>query len=164
LPKVALADGPALFVRAGVPRTAFNERNGAFSPNNGRWIAYQSDESGRYEIYVQSFTPTQPSSGARVQVSSGGGLWPAWRRDGRELCYVTPERRMMTVEVTTDGPVFQSRQPRVLFSSSIDTQAAFRSYDVSADGSGFVFVEPVDAQRETQSLTLVTNWVNAVKK
>ena len=71
---------------------------------------------------------------------------------------------MMTVDVTTDGPVFQSRQPRVLFSSSIDTQAAFRSYDVSADGSRFVFVEPVDAQRETQSLTLVTNWVNAVKK
>jgi hypothetical protein len=71
---------------------------------------------------------------------------------------------MMTVEVKTDGPVFQSRQPRVLFSSSIDLQAVFRAYDVSADGSRFLFVEPVDTQSETQSLTLVTNWVDAIKK
>jgi serine/threonine protein kinase/Tol biopolymer transport system component len=96
-------------------RTAFNESSGVFSPD-GRCIAYQSDESGRDEIYVQGFTPGQPSSGERVPVSSGGGQQPTWRSDGRELYYRSPEGKLMAVEVKAQGSVFQPGQPSVLFS------------------------------------------------
>lgn len=66
-----------------VVETSFNERDGQFSPD-GRWIAYQSNESGRFEIYAQSF----PGTNGKVQVSSNGGAMARWRDDGRELFYV----------------------------------------------------------------------------
>lgn len=143
-------------------QTAFNQCCGVFSPDDGRWIAYQSDESGRFEVYVQGFTPGHAASGARVQVSSGGGQYPTWRRDGSELYYVSPEGKMIAVEVKTQGPAFQSGQPSTLFSSPIGLES--RNYDVTADGRRFLLIEPVETQSDAQPLTLITNWLEAGKK
>ena len=73
-------------------QTKFQDTQGRFSPNAPRWIAYASDESGVLEIYVQAFTPGQPATGAKRQVSSGGGREPHWRGDGKELYYLSPGR------------------------------------------------------------------------
>src|SRR5207248_11172645 len=77
-----------------VVQTQFDEIQGQFSPD-GQWIAYASNESGRYEIYIRSFA----AAGTKRQVSTGGGLQPRWRRDGKELFYVAPDHRMMAVAI-----------------------------------------------------------------
>ena len=73
-------------------RTGFNENNGQFSPD-GRWVAYRSDESGRDEIYVRSFSPdaADASTGVKWMISNNGGTDPRWRGDGSELHYIAPD-------------------------------------------------------------------------
>src|SRR4030095_9293979 len=80
-----------------VVETEFNETNAQFSPD-GRWIAYQSDESGRVEIYVQPF----PGPGRKVRISVSGGVQARWRRDGKELFYLGSDNRLMAVPVQLD--------------------------------------------------------------
>ena len=75
-----------------VTQTPYNEMGSQFS-SDGHWIAFESDESGRNEIYVQPF----PGPGAKTIVSTGGGLQPRWRRDGKELFYVAPDGKLMAV-------------------------------------------------------------------
>ena len=75
-----------------VLQSSFDEIEGQFSPD-GRWLAYASNESGRYEIYIRTF----PEAGGKWQVSAAGGVQPRWRRDGRELFYVAPDTRLMAV-------------------------------------------------------------------
>jgi Tol biopolymer transport system component len=89
--------------------TKANETQGQFSPDP-RWIAYASDESGVYEIYVQPFPPT----GGKWQVSTGGGVQPRWRRDGKELFYVAFDRTLMAVDVSTT-PAISFGAPRRFF-------------------------------------------------
>ena len=93
--------------------TPFNEAQGALSPD-GRWVAYASDESGAFEVYVQSF----PGGGSKRPVSSGGGAEPRWRADGRELFYVSADRRLMAVP-TTIGPEFEAGKPDALFTMNV---------------------------------------------
>ena len=76
--------------------TEFSEYQGRFSPD-GRWVAYVSNESGEQEVYVQSF----PASGGKWQISTDGGAQPVWRHDGRELFYINPDRKLMSVEIKT---------------------------------------------------------------
>src|SRR5438309_4316078 len=84
-------------------QTAFNEVYGRFSPD-GHWVAYASNESGRFEIYVVPF----PSRGGKWQVSTGGGLWPRWRHDGKELFYLTETTTtIMAATVNGSGPTFE---------------------------------------------------------
>src|SRR5260370_27216602 len=103
-------------------QTEFNERDGRFSPD-GRWIAYASDESSTWQVYVHSF----PASGGKWLVSTNGGYFPAWRRDGKELFYVSADKKMMAVEVKGEGATFERGVPKVLFDmrvrSFIDAQA-----------------------------------------
>ena len=84
------------------------------SPNEN-WIAYASDESGRFEVYVRPF----PAGGTASLISIAGGTQPEWRRDGRELFYVTPNGELIAVPVTTDHAVFSVESPRYLISSSM---------------------------------------------
>lgn len=115
-----------------------DESQATFAPN-GRWVAYTSTESGRPEVYVQPFPPT----GAKWQVSVGGGEQPRWRRDGRELFYLAPDRRLMAVEIRVFG-AFDEKPPRPLFQTNIpfgDINVS-QAYDVSADGERFVIAAP----------------------
>ena len=134
----------------------FTERNGQFSPN-GRWIAYQSDESGNPEIHVRPF----PKAGGQWQISTSGGVAPRWRADGKELFYVGPNGTLMAVPVTTSGPALETGtptslfRPRILFggSSPVGTQW---QYDVAPDGRFLINVTTEGA--DTAPIEMIVNW------
>jgi len=113
---------------------AFNESAPALSPD-GQWLAYQSEEAGRMEVYVKPY----PGPGARVPVSVQGGVEPAWSRDGRELFYRAGDT-MMVASVTL-RPAFAVTGRRVLFGGAYLRGGPFREYDVAPDGQRFVMVQ-----------------------
>jgi hypothetical protein len=111
----------------------FNELGARLSPD-GRWLAYHADESGTPEVFVRSF----PEPGVRRQISSGGGTQPRWRGDGRELFYVSEDRKVMSVEVQA-GAQLETGAPRPLFQTRILPIVEARNhYDVTADGQRFL--------------------------
>ena len=134
-----------------------NESQSQVSPD-GRFIAYASDESGRFEVYVQSF----PELGRKWQVSTTGGADPRWRGDGRELFYLGLDRKMMAVDVMP-GPAAQSGTPRALFSTGIKYlwQDTRNHYDVTPDGQRFLILAP-RAEPQAGSFTLIFNWTTAL--
>ena len=143
---------PKPFALAQTPAT---EDQGQFSPD-GHWVAYTSNESGISEIYVIPFPPT--ANGGRWLVSRGGGVQPRWRRDGKELFYISPDSKMMAVPVSTSS-VFQSGTPQALFDSDIvDTgiRTGPLSWDVAPDGKRFLIISPTST--DASSLTVVLNW------
>jgi Tol biopolymer transport system component len=129
--------------------TPFNETDGQFSPSGSgpRWVAYASDESGRSEIYVQSY----PGGANRIPVSTGGGILPWWSRDGKELFYVTGEA-VVAVPVRPDGSF---GTPRRLFDRS---NYLFKySYDASPDGKRFLMIRR-DEGSVPRQLNVILNW------
>ena len=132
-------------------RTPFNEMQGHVSPD-GRWIAYASDESGTWEVYVQTF----PVQGAKRVVSVDGGAEPQWRRDGRELYYLTSDGTLMAVPVRTTGEAFEAGRPTPLFQARIPADiTTFRNhYAPSSDGQRFL----VDAADDYEPINIVVNW------
>jgi Tol biopolymer transport system component len=143
---------------APVLETEFDEADGQFSPD-GRWIAFVSDMSGKYEIYVQPF-PLSPTSG-RSLISEGGGFRPRWRRDSKEIIYASGEGKVMAVDVTT-APVFRAGAPRTLFSSP-DFAGGARTWDITRDGQGFL-VSARPELTEAIPLTVVVNWEAGLKR
>ncbi|MEO8595159.1 MAG: protein kinase [Candidatus Solibacter sp.] len=126
-----------------------NEGQPAISPS-GEWLAYSSDETRRMEIYVQSF----PNPGVKYQLSIGGGEKPVWRRDGKELYYVTAGRKMMAVPVKSDHGRLEIGKPEALFDSRIDPRPSVR-FDVGPDGRFLIPVQPLEG---ALPMTLVTNF------
>jgi len=137
--------------------TPFNEGQSQFSPD-GRWMAYASDESGRAEVYVQAF----PASNGKWQISSAGGSQPRWRRDGKEIFYIAPDKKLMAVEIKA-GSAFEVGVPRVLFNTQIKVTDPFFEYDVSPDGARFL-VNTVAAEEKRNAITVVQNWTTELKK
>jgi tRNA A-37 threonylcarbamoyl transferase component Bud32 len=137
-------------------QTEFAENQGDFSPD-GRWIAYASDESGRFEVYVQPF----PGPGGKWQISNAGGSAPAWRRDGKEIFYLAPDRKLMAVAVRT-GAAFESEAPAPLFETRVRIDAN-RHYDVSADGQRFLMTTPLE-DGISPPITLVQNWTALLRQ
>jgi Tol biopolymer transport system component len=144
-------------------QTRFNETDGVFSPD-GRWVAYQSDESGPEEIAVVPF----PGPGGKWQVSTAGGEQPRWGPDGRELFFIEGSRKLMAATVDGSGAALQLGPVRMLF------EAHFRSdnylgygegsvYDVSPDGRRFL-INVVGSEQPAQTpITVVTNWTSLLK-
>ena len=145
------------------PMTEFNEIGGRFS-TDGHLIAYMSDESGRFEIYVCKFTPdpsgTGFSSGGKWQVSYGGGIRPRWSTDGKELFYVTLDGKVMAAAVTL-GPTFQAGTPKLLFQAP--PQPGRPNGDITADGRRFLFPVPADPTAQPP-FTVLLNWQAALEK
>ncbi len=141
--------------------TEFNERNAEISPD-GRWLAYQSDASGQFEIYVRPFPDVEEGL---QQVSRGGGTRPLWARDGRELFYLNPGGRLMAVSVRTD-PSLDFGNPDIVFEQTYYSTFAGRTYDVSPDGERFLMIKEGGAGDETPAveLTLVQNWLDELKR
>jgi len=134
-----------------VAATPANEDQGQFSPD-GHWLVYTSNESGQSEIYAIPFPPA--SSGGKWMVSRGGGVQPRWRRNGKELFYISPDSKMMSAEVST-GPAFQSGTPRPLFQTEIvDTgiRTGPLSWDLAPDGNRFLIITANSG--DTSSLTV----------
>jgi Tol biopolymer transport system component len=144
-------------------QTEFNEADGHFSPD-GHWVAYRSDESGRYEIYVRRFSPDSTAAAsdtaAKWQVSYGGGTDPRWSTDGKELYYITPDWKLMAVEVTTN-PVFQAGTAKLLFQAPQQPSVTVGDYTV--DGKRFLFLAP-EGQTAQAPFTVVLNWQAGLKK
>ena len=145
-------------------RTEFAERNGRFSPD-GRWVAYDSNESGRHEIYVRPFLPGGGAGADKWPVSTGGGEQPRWRGDGKELFYLGPDRRLMTVQVKTGGGRFEAGLPKALFPTraSIPPGLSTAAYAVSADAQRFL-INTESEETGSQPATLVVNWTAGLKK
>ena len=150
------AGPPAPFVQ-----TAFNERQGQFSPDT-HWVAYVSDESGRPEIWVQRF-PVSSSEGSRMRISVDGGDQPRWRRDGKELFYVSLDGKLMATDVSI-GSAFKPGITKALFAAPIqitdETIDSFK-WDVTAHGDRFLINTAATA---SEPLTVVLNWTSALKK
>ena len=143
-------------------QTEFDERHGRFSLD-GRWVAYSSNESGRDEVYVQSF----PVPGAKFPISAGGGMEPQWRKDGTELFYISEDRTLMAVPVklaSSASEPLQVGQEKPLFSVPVvDTFIVGRSYEVSNDGQRFLLRAPGSGET-APSLTVVLNWQTQLKE
>jgi len=141
-------------------RTRFNESAAHFSPD-GRWLAYMSDESGRWEIYVQPY----PGPGGKWQISTEGGMEPAWNPNGRELFYRSGDK-MMAVEIATQ-PGFTTGKPRMLFEGRYElSPVQLDNYDVSHDGQRFLMLKP-DEQTSSSAPTqinVVQNWFEELKQ
>ena len=141
--------------------TLANEDQGQFSPD-GRWVAYISNESGQSEVYVIPFP--RPANGGRWMVSRGGGVQPRWRRDGKELFYISPDWTLMAVPVST-SPVFHAGTPHALFNTDmVDTgiRTGPLSWDIAPDGKRFLII--TDKSQDTSSLNVILNWRPAEQK
>ena len=132
-----------------------------FSPDS-KWIAYQSNESGRDEIYVQAFVPYAPASGGKRQLSTNGGTNPQWRRDGRELYYLSAEGKLMAVEITP-GAELKAESPKELFTPSGYRVNAERGYTLTGDGQRFLLVTSAE-DASVPPFTVVLNWMAEAKK
>jgi Tol biopolymer transport system component len=137
--------------------TEFDKDNPRVSPDE-RWVAYQSTESGRWEVYVASF----PSFGDKRQVSNGGGYQPQWRRDGKELFYLSWDGKMMSVDVKGESSLATS-SPRALFLTGLQVNATSPpQYVAAADGKRFLFGEAVG--ENNVPVTVVLNWTAGLKR
>jgi Tol biopolymer transport system component len=139
------------------PQGSFSTGLVARLSNDGNWMAYISDQSGREEVFVGPFPP----GSAKWQVSTEGGGDPRWRADGKEIFYRTQEGILMAVEISTAGGRIAVGTVRPLFQTS--AESVFSSYDVSSDGQRFLFNTPL-AESKPQPLTLVLNWTAALEK
>jgi Tol biopolymer transport system component len=146
---------------APVLQSSFNESQGVLSPD-GRWIAYVSDESGRQEVYAQTF----PASASKWRISPDGGSQPRWRRDGKELFYLTADGRLMAAGVgVSAGAGLAAASPTPLFRTEAmnqDVAGTAIQYAVTTDGQRFLVSSPVGGQRG-ESLTVVLNWTADLK-
>jgi serine/threonine-protein kinase len=144
-------------------QSGFNEEDARFSPD-GRWVAFESSEAGRKEVYVTSF----PKPGAHVRISSGGGQSPRWSADGRELFFLTPGNTLMSAVIRPQsGATLDVRPatrlfdvPSRVFGSDL-AQGQSASYEVRGDR--FLFLVEGKHQ-DRHSLTLVTNWTAALTR
>jgi len=142
-------------------RTPFQEWDAQFSPDN-KWIAYTSNESGKREVYVQSF----PSGNGKWQISTTGGLYPRWRRDGKELFYSTLDGKLTAVSVQIT-PTFTVGSAISLF--SITNAATYAEsdditlYDVSPDGQHFLLNAPAETAKPSY-IILALNWADQLQK
>jgi Tol biopolymer transport system component/predicted Ser/Thr protein kinase len=138
-------------------QSPFDELQGVFSPD-GRWLAYASNESGRFEIYVQPF----PGPGGKWQISTSGGTQPRWARGGKELFFLAPGGKIMSVEIQTSS-IVEAGTPQVLFSTVLKN-APGPPYDVSSDGQRILLNRPIEEASSSPPITLVQNWTALLER
>jgi Tol biopolymer transport system component len=136
-------------------QTDANELWGQFSPD-GRWVAYQSNATGRYEIYVRPF----PAGGRSFPISTGGGVYPRWSHDGKELYFIAPDAKMMAASIRRTATAIDADLPAPLFQTQrlgggVNVIARGHQYDVTSDGR---FLISVDADPGAPPITLLLNW------
>jgi len=148
------------------PRTLDNssfKKDGAQFSHDGKWIAYSSNDSGAFQIYVVSF----PTSGQKKQISTNGSIQPRWRSDGKELYYLTPAGKLMSVELRS-GPLLQAGIPKEMFDTGFQlvpnpTQNPTRQiYAVSPDGHRFLILKGV-VEGPPGPISVVINWPAMLK-
>ncbi len=138
-----------------VQNPQFDVGMSALSPD-GKWLAYESAESGQREIYVVPFL----HGSGKWEVSTGGGTWPRWRHDGKELFYLSPDNKIMSAEISEQSGSLEIGKVAPLF--PVNPVIGGQAYDVSADGKKFV-VDTQAAPKTSEPLTLVVNWPSLLK-
>jgi len=131
--------------------------NARLKPGSNDWLAYQSSESGRSEVYLTKF----PRAGAKYQVSPAGGSQPVWGKDGKKLYYLDDSQRITAVDVQTANDSVQVGPPKTLFPTGVRTSISAEGYDVTRDGR-FLVVNSVT--QNTAPVILVMNWEAGLKK
>jgi Tol biopolymer transport system component len=143
-------------------QAAQSQVNGEIAPD-GHWLAYQSDESGRSEIYVRPF----PNTGSgRWQISTAGGTRPVWARSGRELFYLDSSGLLTAVPVQL-SPMFTAGNPTKLLETAYYSGPTYRTYDVSPDGQRFLMIKENaggDQNTAPASMVVVLNWTEELKQ
>jgi Tol biopolymer transport system component len=143
----------------GKPESVFHTDFESDEPHvspDGRWIAFASNESGQWEIYIAAF----PSFGNRRQASSAGGMTPVWRADGKELFYLTPGGKLMSVGFK-GGAQPETSVPVELFQTRLRADHRYNQYTVSSDGQRFLMFEPVEDNEHPYYV--VMNWTSLLK-
>jgi eukaryotic-like serine/threonine-protein kinase len=145
-------------------QSSFSKVWGQFSPD-GRWVAYESNESGRFEIYVRRFVKpggaadSTAAQAGQWQVSTAGGISPTWRADGKKLFYIDPAGMMMAAPITDTGSTVVPGTPVALFEANVlgggNDSGQGRQYDVAPDGR-FIINRVLDAA--SSPITLIQNW------
>jgi len=142
------SDGAGL--RAGKPepflQTPFDERHASFSPD-GRWLAYSSNESGSYQVYVRAF----PDKGGKWQVSNSGGLYPLFSRNGHELFFRTEENQILVASYMVKGASFVADKPRVWSEKKLANIGLFANYDLAPDGKRIAALMPAETPQEQKA-------------
>lgn len=134
-----------------VANTSFSERTGVFSPD-GLWVAYDTNESGPYQIVVQPF----PNPTGKFQVSTGGGVYPRWSANGKELYFVAPDLKLMAATIHASESSFEAETPVPLFQTRMIANINKHNYAVSTDGR-FLVSQTVEEAAATP-ITLILNW------
>jgi serine/threonine-protein kinase len=157
------SDGAGL--RAGKPelflRTPFAEWQSSFSPD-GRWLAYSSNESGSYQVYVRAF----PDKGGQWQVSNGGGVYPEWSRSGSELFFHTVDNRMMVATYAVKGDSFAADKPRVWSEKRLADVGFNRNYALAPDGKRIIALMQGEGPEEKAQnhVTFLLNFFDEVRR
>jgi eukaryotic-like serine/threonine-protein kinase len=136
--------------------TPFNERGAVLSPD-GRWLAFVSDESGRAEVYVQPF----PGPGAKVPISTAGGLQPVWARNGRELFFRQSEQLMAVAVASDPFRVGAAKRLFELEANVYNMDVNFADYDVAPDGR---FLAVRTDRPTVDELEVVLNWTEELRR
>jgi hypothetical protein len=140
---------------------AFYQTEGQFSPD-GRWVAYISNESGRFEVYVQPF----PVSGEKWKISMDGGAEARWRRDGKEIFYLAPDRTLMSVRIKSDGETLEPSAPRPLFQTRMAGPfggGVRFNYVVSPDGERFLINTELEDSSKSP-IIVILDWTAAIEE
>jgi Tol biopolymer transport system component len=149
---ISLDDSHRTSVYLGTPA---NERSAQFSPD-GKWMAYQSDESGRNEVYIQ----TIPIGGKKYQISTTGGSLPVWRRDGQELFFLSLDQKIISVPLRINGATLDPGTPQELFSVP-----GALGFTIPRDAQRFLINFPAGGEAAVAPpITVLTNWQSALKK
>jgi len=137
----------------------FRVQNGHLSPD-GHWLAYDSNELGQFDVYVQSFPPT----GAKWRVSKTGGRWPVWRADGKELFYMRSDGTVFAAAVSVTTTRFDAREPKPLFRARVDTTDPnpLSLFVPSADGQRFLVNTLMRDERPP--IGIIENWTGVLAK
>jgi eukaryotic-like serine/threonine-protein kinase len=142
--------------------SAADEQNAQLSPD-GKWLAYTNDETGTYEIYIQSFTDGKLGSD-RKRISTAGGKFPVWRRDGTELFFVAQDGQLMVSSVKTTGTEFEFSTPKALFKTRmLSWTLNAHEFDVSPDGQQFL-IGTLIGDTKAAPPTVILDWTALLKK